>query len=138
MGKVLEKKRLNEFLRQVSKGADLIAPIKTDTLRFEIIKDNNFDDICLEGRPLFPIKKFFSPAKQDLFNLNLAKKDMPFEEVKARIKPRVIFGGRLCDFNGLLRLDKLFLSDEFQDDYYKAAREKTLLIGINCIPAPSE
>ncbi|MBW2991133.1 4Fe-4S dicluster domain-containing protein [Candidatus Woesearchaeota archaeon] len=135
MGKVLVKKGLYEFLSRVSKGKVLIAPVKSDTLRFEIIK--NFDDICLEGRPLFPVKKFFSPAKQDLFKLNLVK-DMPFEEVKAKIKPRVIFGGRLCDFNGLLRLDKLFLSEEFQDDYYKAARENTLLLGINCVPAPSE
>ena len=78
MGKVLEKKRLNEFLKKVSKGADLIAPVKRGTLRFEIIK--NFDDICLEGRPLFPIKKFFSPAKQDLFRLNLADETRPFED----------------------------------------------------------
>ena len=47
MGKVLEKKRLPEFLTRVSKGAHLIAPVKRDTLRFEIIKD--FNDICLEG-----------------------------------------------------------------------------------------
>ncbi|MBU1198471.1 MAG: 4Fe-4S dicluster domain-containing protein [Nanoarchaeota archaeon] len=136
MGKVLEKKRLKEFLSSVSKGAELIAPVKSDTLRFEIIKD--FDDICLEGRPLFPVKKFFSPARHDIFKLNLADKNKAFEEVKNKIKPRVIFGGRLCDFNGLLRLDKLFLAKEFQDEYYKEAREKTLLIGINCVPAPSK
>ena len=136
MGKVLEKKRLNEFLSKVSKGGDLIAPVKRDTLRFEIVKD--FNDICLEGRPLFPVKKFFSPAKEDLFNLNLTNKNKPFDEEKIKLKPRVIFGGRLCDFNGLLKLDKLFLSEEYQDDYYKLARENTLLLGINCDPAPSE
>ena len=136
MGKVLEKKRLNEFLSKISKGADLIAPVKRGTLRFEIVKD--YKDICLEGRPLFPIKKFFSPSKQDLFRINLSSKTKPLEEEKINIRPRIIFGGRLCDFNGLLRLDKLFFSEEYQDDYYKAAREKTLLLGINCDPAPSK
>jgi ferredoxin len=87
---------------------------------------------------LFPIKKFFSPPKQDLFKLNAADKNKPFEEEKIKIKPRVIFGGRLCDFNGLLRLDKLFNSKEYRDDYYKAVRENTLLLGINCVPAPSK
>jgi len=135
MGKVLEKKRLDAFLRRVSRGADLIAPVKRDTLRFEVVRD--YDDICLEGRPLFPIKKFFSPAKQDLFTLNLTKKKL-FKEDEIKLKPRVIFGGRLCDFNGLLRLDKLFLSGEYQDDYYRLARENTLLLGINCDPPPSE
>ncbi|MBN2052136.1 4Fe-4S dicluster domain-containing protein [Candidatus Woesearchaeota archaeon] len=138
MGKVLDKKRLKEFLGKVSKGKELIAPVKRGTLRFEIININYFDDICLEGRPLFSIKKFFSPAKHDLLKLNLADKKKPFEEEKTRFKPRVIFGARLCDFNGLLRLDKLFNSKEYQDDYYKAARENTLLIGINCVPAPSK
>lgn len=136
MGKVLEKKRLNDFLRRVSKGKELIVPVKRDTLRFEVIQDLN--DICLQGRPLFPLKKFFSPAKHDLMKLNSADKKKPFEDEKIRIKPRVIFGGRLCDFNGLLRLDKLFNSKEYQDDYYKAARENTLLIGINCVPAPNK
>ena len=136
MGKVLEKKRLNEFLKKASKGAELIAPVKRGTLRFEVIKD--FEDICLEGRPLFPIKKFFSSPKHDLFRLNLNNKNAPFEEEKANMKPRVVFGGRLCDFNGLLRLDKLFMSEEFEDDYYKQARERTLLIGINCDPPPSD
>jgi len=136
MGKVLEKKRLNEFLRKVSKGKELIAPVKRNTLRFEVVE--NLNDICLEGRPLFPIKKFFSPPKQDLFKLNAADKKKPFEEEKIKIKPRIIFGARLCDFNGLLRLDKLFNSKEYQDDYYKAARENTLLLGINCVPAPSK
>jgi len=136
MGKVLEKKRLKQFLEKISKGKDLIAPVKRGTLRFEIIED--FNDICLDGRPLFSLKKFFSPAKQDLFRIDLEDKDKPFEEQKVMIKPRIIFGGRLCDFNGLLKLDKLFLSDEYKDDYYKAARENTLLIGINCDPPPSE
>ncbi|HJX05809.1 MAG TPA: 4Fe-4S dicluster domain-containing protein [Candidatus Nanoarchaeia archaeon] len=136
MGKVLEKKRLNEFLSKVSKGKEVIAPVKKGTLRFEVVTD--YKDICLEGRPLFPIKKFFSPSKQDLLSLNLAKKDNPYEEAKIKIKPRIIFGGRLCDFNGLLRLDKLFNSKEYQDDYYKLARENTMLFAINCIPAPSK
>ena len=136
MGKVLEKKRLKQFLEKISEGKNLIAPVKRRTLRFEIIKD--FNDICLEGRPLFPIKKFFSPAKQDLFRIDLKDKDKPFEEQEIMIKPRIIFGGRLCDFNGLLKLDKLFLSDEYKDDYYKTARENTLLIGINCDPPPSD
>jgi len=136
MGKVLEKKRLNEFLGEISKGADLIAPVKRGTLRFETVKD--FDSICLEGRPLFPLKKFFSPAKRDVFGLTLTDKNKPFEENKPRIRQRIVFGARLCDFNGLLRLDKLFLSEEYKDDHYKLARENTLLLGINCDPPPSE
>jgi len=124
MGKLLKKEDLNKFLLKLKSKGKLIAPIKTDILRYEYVKDTK--DICLKGIPWFPIKKFFMPAQQKLFKIENKE---PIDE--SNTERQVIFGAKLCDLNGIERTDKLFL-DEIPDPQYKKAREKTTLIGIHC------
>ncbi len=46
-------------------------------------------------------------------------------------KKRVIFGLRACDLKAIEILDRVFLG-KYEDPYYKARRENTLLIGVLC------
>ena len=39
---------------------------------------------------------------------------------------------RLCDANAIDILDKLYLDPEYPDPYYKAKRDATTIIGLNC------
>ena len=129
--KLLNKLQLKSFLEKISDSYDVVAPVKTDILRFLEVKKEDFDSITLEGRALFSAKKYFYNSKHTLFKF----KDGKIIENKFKGK-RVIFGMRLCDINALLKLDKLFL-DEFEDSYYKDARENTLILGINCEVVPN-
>jgi sulfhydrogenase subunit beta (sulfur reductase) len=124
MGKLLKKEDFNRFLLKLKSKGELIAPVKRDILRFEPVED--VKEICLEGLPWFPIKKFFLPAEHHLLEIETRR-----PVFKLRTNQQVIFGAKLCDLNGIARLDKLFL-DEIPDQHYKEAREKTILIGIHC------
>ena len=122
MPKILKKRDLPKFLNKlIKKGYEVIAPIKTDTSKFSIIKDPN--QIYLEKLPEYPVKNFFFPQKEVLFEF---KNNKIIERIKP--KKRIIFGIRKCDINGLLRLDHLFSSEK----QYKTQRENTILIGLNC------
>ena len=46
--------------------------------------------------------------------------------------PTVLFGGRPCDARGFVVLDHAFLEGRFQDPYYKARRDNTLIITQTC------
>lgn len=45
---------------------------------------------------------------------------------------QILFGCRSCDARGFLALDQAFLKGKFQDPYYRARREKLLIITQTC------
>ncbi len=132
MGRILHKTELKDFLEKLKQNGELFAPVKTDMLRFQKIDD--VKDVCLEGNPFFPLKKFFLPKKEKLLQISkgVAKGIKPEKEKK------IIFGARLCDINGLRVLDKLFLEGEYPDENYSQRREDITVIGLNCNEPPSK
>jgi formate hydrogenlyase subunit 6/NADH:ubiquinone oxidoreductase subunit I len=44
-----------------------------------------------------------------------------------------LFGLHPCDINALMLMDNVFLG-EYEDPYYKARRESTLIVGVSCDP----
>ncbi|MBN2566644.1 4Fe-4S dicluster domain-containing protein [Candidatus Woesearchaeota archaeon] len=130
MGKLLKKEALAGFLEDLSQEYEIVAPVQRDILRFERIGDPA--EICYDGLPMMPLKKYFMPPKEPLFDI-----------VKGRLlerdagPKRVIFGARLCDTNALLALDKLFLQDP-ADPFYEARRKNTVLVALSCTEPLSE
>ncbi len=123
MGKLLKKEDLNRFLNNLKGKYEIIAPVKRDIVRYEVIDDVN--DIYLDEKPFFSAKKFFFAPKETLF-------EFPEKiRFKKKMKPRIIFGIRNCDANALLVLDKLYL-EGFLDERYKEKRDKTIIITIPC------
>ncbi len=123
MGKLLKKEDLNRFLSNLKGIYEIIAPVKKDIVRYDVIK--NINEIYLDEKPFFSAKKFFFPKKETLFDFPQRR------HFKKRMKPRIIFGMRNCDANSLLVLDKLYL-EGFVDEKYKQKREKTIIITIPC------
>ena len=68
-------------------------------------------------------------AKKD--SENPAKLDMSLDSA-CQAEPTVLFGGRPCDAKGFVVLDRPYLEGKFQDPYYKARREATLIITQTC------
>ncbi|MBR9676500.1 4Fe-4S binding protein [Candidatus Woesearchaeota archaeon] len=125
MGKLLKKEDLTRFLYKLRQRGDLIAPVKTNTTRFE--KINDIKKISLEDIPQFSPKKFFVPQKETIL-----KYDDNKISHKKIMGEKIIFGIRLCDINALHRMDKVFIEGDNPDTYYKKRRENTILIGYNC------
>jgi len=83
------------------------------------------------GRPLISPKEYFFPQREKIFTFNA--KDSKNVDVKAHMNnaKRVIWGVRPCDLYGLKTLDTIFLTN-YVDTYYKARRDNTIIIGLNC------
>lgn len=125
---IFKKKRLNDFLDRLRQSYELIAPVKTDVVRFETIK--NPKDIYLNKNSYFPLKEYFFRKQEVLFNFSGSKIKVP----AAESKKRVFFGIRRCDLNAIMHQDVAFAG---KDPYYSSAREGSFLIGYHCNEAPS-
>lgn len=123
MQKILPKKDLNNFINNLIKKYEVIAPVKKDKVltKFEIIKDTK--DIYLEKITKVPVKKFFIPENETILEF----KDKKILENPDKTKKRIILGLRKCDLNALQVIDKLMF-----DEHYKNKRKNTILIGFFC------
>jgi len=125
----LRKSELDKFISALAVKYHVLAPVRTDAVRFEEVKDAS--EIDLSENSYVPIKQFFFPQKETLFSFDGDKVtvDLP------RIEPRVFFGVRRCDLNAVAHQDIVYL-EEPKNPYYAARRANSLFIGYHC-PEPS-
>lgn len=123
----INKSSFPEFLADVMRYNELVAPVKTDDSRFELVTDLSKLDLKLH--PLFPVKKFFFKKRETLFSFENNKFSVP--ESRHDKKTRVLVGLKRCDLNSIKRLDIMFLK-ETVDAHYKEERERSILIGLHC------
>jgi len=126
----LAETQLDPFITAVARSYHVFAPVRTDAVRFQEVRDGKAID--LSENSYLPIKEFFF-AKQDvLFVFDGADLAVPVEQVE----PRVFFGVRRCDLNALSHQDLVFM-EEPRDLYYAQRREASVLIGYHCPEPPS-
>lgn len=127
MKRLTKKEELDRLLLELMKEYDVIAPIDEEGLvLFQPI--TKVEQILWDySNSLKPIKEFFLPPREVLFQFKQSKA----QPVNLRSKKRVIWGVRPCDARSLLLLDKVFL-DGTQDVYYREKRKSTLLVGLSC------
>lgn len=121
MQKILQKSKLNEFIDNLIKKYEVIAPVNKDITKFDIIK--NAKEMYIKDITRVPVKKFFIPENE----LILQYKDGKIIDKIDKTKNRIIFGLRKCDINALEILDKVMA-----DKFYLDKRKKTILIGFYC------
>jgi NAD(P)H-flavin reductase/formate hydrogenlyase subunit 6/NADH:ubiquinone oxidoreductase subunit I len=131
---VLPKADLGSFVAKLKVDAEVLGPVAKES-KFVFDTFDSVDDLQLDyDTTILPPKKFFVEAGRPLFSFE-GTVDATSDE-KA-VGKRVLLGVHSCDINGLLSLDKVFLGT-YPDPYYKARRENTVLIGLNCVkPCPN-
>lgn len=129
MRKLLQKEGLKQFFDGLTKDYEVIAPIKKKSIHlFE--KVDSFEEIDLNFiNTAYSAKRFLLPVIEEMFTFKGNKIDYQVDNTK-----RVIFGIRPCDVNALGVIDRIYL-DEHEDAYYKARRENTIIISIECLEA---
>lgn len=128
----MERERMGELVRGLAAEYEVVAPLaQGDEFVFGTVGD--VSEIRLDyDTTLLPPKKLFFPPEQEMMRFDVADNDVvPSEEQAPK---RVLFGLHACDINGLLLMDNVFLGT-YVDPYYKALREKTLVMGVSCIPS---
>ena len=121
----LQKADLNNFIVSLAGQYHVLAPVRTDAVRFQEVK--SADAIDLSGNSYLPIKQFFFPQQETLFEFAGDQINVPLPESEKRI----FFGVRRCDLNAVNHQDRVYL-EEPQNPYYAARRKNTVFIGLHC------
>lgn len=132
-GYILAKDHLLAFLRRISKGSRLVAPVTNehgDTLLQEV---DCLDEaaIDLTSQPQNSAKSFFFPQHEPLYRYEAAdSRTYSFTPLPSS-EPTVFFGLRSCDLAAILYMDVVFSRPQ-RDPSYFDKREKSLLISLGC------
>ena len=126
IGRKIEKENLKRLFYEVKNEYKVIGPVRRKN-NFLLTEVEDLSDIALDYLTTISTpKNFLIPYMEPIFAFN-------GDEFKETITDEKIafFGLHLCDVNAIGRLDLVF----WNDPYYKARREKMLVIGISCKPA---
>lgn len=111
--------------------AAVVAPVRSDA------GDVDYDEISNPGQiawdyttSISPLKRFFFPQVEPLFEFARRESGYSLKPTFDH-KPRVFFAVRPCDVTAVNFLDSVFNRD-YQDPYYTARRENSLLIALAC------
>ena len=134
MGYVLNREQLEKVLMRWQKDHLVYAPKRfagggafsdTDLIRYSLI--NSADEIEFEEKSDFSFKEVLLPLSQTLFFFTedeLKESDGPASEAVILL--------RSCDLHAVRRLDEIYLTNGFEDYYYKRIRDKVKFVLIGC------
>jgi sulfhydrogenase subunit beta (sulfur reductase) len=128
--RVLAEDRLAKLVTGLAQDYEVIGPIAkaSDTWVLAPIEDPA--ELALDhGSTLLPPKKWFFPARERMMRFRVEDSEVLDDSVDA--PPRVLFGLHPCDVNGLLLMDNVF-GGVYDDPYYRARRDSTLIVGVSC------
>jgi len=130
--RVMDKSRLPDLVAGLQADFEVIGPVaKGEKFVFATLQDPA--DLRLDyDTTLLPPKKFFVPPAESLMKFETMENEVLSADVPSW--PRVMFGLHPCDINALMLMDNVFLG-EYEDPYYKARRDTTLLVGVSCTPS---
>lgn len=131
---VLSKADLGSFVAKLKADYEVFGPVAKDT-EFVFGSIASAEGLRLDyDTTILPPKRYFHRPMETLFSFG-GTADVTGEGEKVTGK-QLLFGVHACDVNALLSLDQVFLGT-YPDPYYKAHRENTAIIGLNCV-APCE
>ena len=111
-------KSLEQYLTSYSVFASIENELGQD---YERIYPENIRSITYnKPKPATPLKTFFLPVKENVTSGT------------DNIVPRIIIGVPNCDIEALSLLDEIYLSNRFNDIFYRKRRENTILISSDC------
>jgi sulfhydrogenase subunit beta (sulfur reductase) len=121
MQKILPKKSLPEFINNLIKKYEVVAPVKSPNTKFQ--KINSPDEIYLNAITQVPAKSYFVPENETLLKFENKK----IVETSGEIKKTILFGLRKCDLNAIQVMDKVMY-----DKQYLAKRKNIIWSGMFC------
>ncbi len=118
----LSKTELTGWLEKLAQKYQLFVPISPDGFG-----PYQGQEPYLEGKTKLSAKEFFLPAREEMLRFQAVPSALP-EKITPLTQEVVVFGVRPCDAKGVSLIEKVFERDEF----FKARRERTYLIGYLC------
>lgn len=90
-------------------------------------------EACLDKQSTqHPPKELLFPTTEKMFRWKRHEGQLSIEAVEAASEPFVIFGARPCDVDAIERLDQVFLTKGYVDEYYEARRNAATIVALAC------
>ncbi|MEO0083989.1 MAG: 4Fe-4S dicluster domain-containing protein [candidate division WOR-3 bacterium] len=137
----LPKEKFNAWLAKLHDNYTIYYPAPIENkIHYKKLDKKFFDnpfysiaDALTQIRPVESLKGFFYRPKEKVGGLvNKSKVEIPFDE-----SPQIIIGAKSCDIKPLMVHQKMYLENEFGEPFYKAQRERTIIIAADC-PQPEQ
>ncbi|WP_052464961.1 4Fe-4S dicluster domain-containing protein [Geoalkalibacter subterraneus] len=127
----ISREEIDMFARALQSAFEVVA-VKAKGNRRVLDRIEDPAEMILEYSPqVHSPKKFLFPNWEKLFRFRLGGRVLLEPERAA--SPRVIFGMHPCDLHAVRVLDDCLFDGE-ADSAYRAKREVTILIGVDCVP----
>jgi len=127
---VVEKNAMALFVTKLMGDYRVVGPrARGNKFAFDQIEDPA--DIRLDyDTSILPPKKYLQPQQERMMTFSRIGK--PMVETVIEAPPTVILGVHTCDLHGMCVLDEAF-GQGYPDAHYLRRRQKTLLVGIECL-----
>lgn len=137
MAGFLKKERIGDYLKALSKKAELYIPQKGENaFNFKKYFDGSLP--FFNAPTVLPPKHVIYPHSETLFKFSFKKEEgnggrfgIEIQEIED-LKKRIIFGARPCDIKGFTVIDRVFITTDTPDVYYARRRENTCIATIGC------
>lgn len=126
----INKNEIAGLLDQLTKEYRVYAPVeKEGNIVFEAIKEGS--EVKLDALTKKPAKEILFPQSEELFSYSMSGEGLTMKDNIDETKT-VALGVRPCDARAMMLLDNVFNNDKYQDVYYLARRNNTVIITIGC------
>lgn len=134
--KVIKKASLEKVLGILNQDYDVYVPMQraAQTGFFPYGTYNeDFDDIMLDTLNVYqPPKDIVFPQTERMYCFKEEGQKVNIDKVCVDSQSKIIFGLRSCDLKAIDYLDELFFTKSYEDDYYRARRDSTIMIVNAC------
>jgi ferredoxin len=132
----LSKAALDSFvLDLIGAGIRVIAPVRRKEKGRELTeyrKIDNSKDIALDGLPpARPLKEFFFPQTETLFQWKQSQSLISIEESPTRFAETVVIGATPCDAAALEIVDRV-MGWDYRDEFWFGRRQATTIMTVAC------
>lgn len=79
-----------------------------------------------------PCKELLFPATEHMYRWKIHEGELTIEQAAVANAPFVVFGARPCDVAAIERLDNVFLTKGYVDEFYEARRNAAMLVALTC------
>lgn len=140
--KVLSKAKIETALDKLAEIADVYVPMQRGPLTgyysWKTYNEDN-DDLLLDALNVYhPPKNVVLPQSGKMNCCKQSGTEVNCAKIYEEAEPKIIFGARGCDIQGIDYLDEFFSTNAYEDSIYKAHRDKTTIIANACYhPGPS-
>lgn len=131
---ILPKAKLAEWIDWLIAGHRVFAPTARQNVTVFSVVDNSATVTLDYVQTLLPPKKCIIPQRELLYTYDMAGMRLKPNVVAT---PTILFGVHTCDQHAIRLFDRIF-SHGFTDQHYRAQRDKTIIIGIECLAPCSE